>query len=596
MKVSISKGLVITAVLLMAMAGKGQTPVQMIDSLNSKLGKTQSPKERVDILGNISRLYMNVDIAASDSVGRLIIEEAELSRDRKLMVEAMLINGERNSYFATRRENLTKAIEFYNKALELAKQYKLEKETIQCYISLSGIYRAVPDVEKSSANINQAMSYLETVNDDSLKVLGQLEQGNVQGLRREKLLSLRNYLGALRLAEEMKNVILEVQCYNALTNFYHSIKDYDRAIDYALKALNISGLIKPGNTAYQRVTAITAIGNLYSQKKSYDIANRYFQQSIHIADSLRYETLKIPAYMGILNNYLNAGRPADALRYLDKSTEVKAFAAKFGLSGQLDYGYGYIYTDLGKYDSAKFYYDKAAPFFEQNSNETSKYVYYYQLGRMYRLSGNNKLAAENFLKSKEIGERIADPERIQIAVKELDTVYFNMGDYRQSKLFGAMYYQYKDSLDKLGKENDLLQAEAADEQQRLERKLKEEEENIKRKNNIQYTAITMGIVVMLVLLVVMGMFRVSAGFIKALGFFVFLMLFEFVFLVFKKNIHAITHGEPWKDLAFMIALAALLVPLHHWMEHKVLHYLTSHNRLTQAGHHIKNKLFKRNKE
>ena len=29
-----------------------------------------------------------------------------------------------------------------------------------------------------------------------------------------------------------------------------------------------------------------------------------------------------------------------------------------------------------------------------------------------------------------------------------------------------MFYQYKDSIDKLGKEKDLLQAEAADEQQR----------------------------------------------------------------------------------------------------------------------------------
>ena len=104
-------------------------------------------------------------------------------------------------------------------------------------------------------------------------------------------------------------------------------------------------------------------------------------------------------------------------------------------------------------------------------------------------------------------------------------------------------------------------------------------------------AIILGIVVLFITLVVLGMFKVSAGLIKAIGFFVFLMLFEFVFLVFKKNIYSITHGEPWKDLAFMIALAALLVPLHHWLEHRVLRYLTSHNRLTAAGIHIKNRLF-----
>ena len=109
-------------------------------------------------------------------------------------------------------------------------------------------------------------------------------------------------------------------------------------------------------------------------------------------------------------------------------------------------------------------------------------------------------------------------------------------------------------------------------------------------------AITLGIVVLFMALVILGMFKVSAGLIKAVGFFVFLMLFEFIFLVFKKNIYSVTNGEPWKDLIFMIALAALLVPLHHWLEHKVLHYLTSHNRLTSAGHHIRNKLFKRTNE
>ena len=137
--------------------------------------------------------------------------------------------------------------------------------------------------------------------------------------------------------------------------------------------------------------------------------------------------------------------------------------------------------------------------------------------------------------------------------------------------------------------------EADDEQQRQEKLAKEVEEAKKRRNNIQYLGIVIGIIGLFVALVVLGMFKVSAGLIKAIGFFVFIMLFEFVFLVFKKNIYSITHGEPWKDLAFMIALAALLVPLHHWLEHKVLHYLTSHNRLTSAGHHIRNKIFRRTK-
>ena len=79
------------------------------------------------------------------------------------------------------------------------------------------------------------------------------------------------------------------------------------------------------------------------------------------------------------------------------------------------------------------------------------------------------------------------------------------------------------------------------------------------------------------------------------GFFAFLMFFEFIFLIFKKNIYAITHGEPWMDLLFMIALAAILLPLHHWLEHKVLHYLTSTNKLTTAGSALRTRLSRRMK-
>jgi hypothetical protein len=41
--------------------------------------------------------------------------------------------------------------------------------------------------------------------------------------------------------------------------------------------------------------------------------------------------------------------------------------------------------------------------------------------------------------------------------------------------------------------------------------------------------------------------------------------------------------------------AAVLVPLHHWLEHKVIKYLTSHNRLTASGKTLLSKVFIRKK-
>jgi hypothetical protein len=71
----------------------------------------------------------------------------------------------------------------------------------------------------------------------------------------------------------------------------------------------------------------------------------------------------------------------------------------------------------------------------------------------------------------------------------------------------------------------------------------------------------------------MGFIRVSTTVIRILGFFSFILLFEFIVLIADNYIHAVTHGEPWKVLTIKIGLAAILVPLHHLLEKKAIKYL-----------------------
>jgi cation transport ATPase len=178
-------------------------------------------------------------------------------------------------------------------------------------------------------------------------------------------------------------------------------------------------------------------------------------------------------------------------------------------------------------------------------------------------------------------------QNVQSSAKHLDSLYIKTANYKLSNQYNSMYYLYKDSTEKLNKEKELAQVEAADEQQRLEKEEKKKEEEEIRSHNIQYMGITIGIATFFLVLVLMGIFKVSENTIKILGFFAFIMFFEFIILIADDKIHHLTHGEPWKVLAIKIILIAMLLPLHHWLEEKVIHYLTSHNRLTAAGHHIR---------
>ncbi len=567
------------------------------DSIKAELAKAKTAEEKVKWLDELSRVMMNVNPQQGDEYGQKLIAVAEESRDRKLMVNAYMSNGIRCSYFAVKKEYTSKAIEFYNRALQVARENRLDEEAGAVQLYLSSIYLNVPDNDRALSYATQAFSLISTLTNDSLRAEAHNVYGHVYKVKNEKILALRNFLSALRIAEEIKNHSLIRNCYLYLSDFYSSIEDYDKAIDYFSLAYKKLDFTNEKNVPYQRVVYINSIGNLFAQKKSYDIAISYFERSIAMADSLKFSTLKIPGYISLLNQYLRIDQPGKALAYMNSPAgeNLKKYLGNFGMSSLIDNAYAVIYRDLGRFDSAAYYFNKAKPAIEQSNSEASNMSFYGQLAKFYKVSGNNQKAIEYYLKVKEMSDKSGLLENIQGAAKNLDTLYTRLGNFQLAGKYNAIYYQYKDSIDKQSREKELAQVEADDEQQRQAKLLKEKEENDRRRKSTQLIAIAIFIAALFTALVMLGMFKVSKGTIRSLGFFAFIMLFEFIFLVFKKNIGGITGGEPWKDLAFMIALAALLVPLHHWLEHKVIHYLTSHNRLTTSGQNLLSKFSRKTK-
>jgi tetratricopeptide (TPR) repeat protein len=576
---------------------QAQAQAAAVDSMKRALAKTSDISGKVYWLDVLSRTLMNVDMQEAEKYGNQLIEIAEESRDRKLMVTAYISNGNRCSYFAGTKDFINRSIDYYNKALDIAKQNRLDEETGKALLKLASINLAVPDKDRALSYANQAFSIISTVNNDSLKAESYNVFGDVYLVRNDKILALRNYLIALRLAEDIKNPsVLRASNVN-LSGFYSNIGDYDRAIDYYIRAMKNLDDIKEKNVPYVRVVDISSIGNLYAQKKNYDLAISYFKRSIAMADSLKFSNLKIPAYINLLNQYLRSDKSREALDYFNSSSgkELKDFLNKFGFSGVVDQAYAVIYGGLNQYDSSMYYFERAYPFFDKSVNTGSQMSFFAQLADVNRKMGKYDTAIALYTRVKTIADKVGQLESARSAAKHLDSLYMEKGNFQMASKFNGIYYELKDSVEKLNKEKELAQVEASDEQLRLVRIEKEKVEAKRKRFNIQYLAITIGITALFVALVMLGMFRVSATTIKMIGFFAFLMFFEFIFLIFKKNIYSITEGEPWKDLLFMIGLAALLLPLHHWLEHKVIHYLTSHNRLTEAGSQLRNRLFNRKK-
>ncbi|MBK8600402.1 MAG: hypothetical protein IPN80_07455 [Flavobacterium sp.] len=112
-------------------------------------------------------------------------------------------------------------------------------------------------------------------------------------------------------------------------------------------------------------------------------------------------------------------------------------------------------------------------------------------------------------------------------------------------------------------------------------KLAEEKEKLdeEKKQNIQYTFITIGILILLTIyLIISKSLFVNSKLIKFIGIVSLLIVFEFINLLIHPFLEKITHHSPILILLALVIIAGVLVPLHHKVEHLLVSKLVEKNK------------------
>lgn len=546
----------------------------LADSLKKNLQNATTDAQKIRWMSELASFYTNLDNPRAEQYQKELLQIAELSRDRRLMVSAYLRCADRYYNHGGIQHHLNRAIEFSNKALELSKSSHLEDLMAWSYIYLARGARNSGENDKALNFSTLALSMAAALEDDSLQVSVYNAVGATYLARNEKLLAFRNYSQALNRAEQMDklNYDLLQSCYYSLSNFYTDLQDFEKAKDYMFR---LQKLTLDFDRPYERLEVYNFLGRIYTLSKQSDIAISFYERAMALADSLNFGIYRLNSYSYILQQYLTNNQGEKALTYFREHRELQDFMVNAGFTYFVDQVYGIAYTKVGQMDSAGYYFKKAQPDFESKANKYNQYWFYYQYGQYYNKKKDYKNALTYWLKARKIGEERGDIELLQTISGNLDSLYQKLGDYKSAYSYNAQFHTYKDSLEKLSTEKDLLLLEVDNENKRRERELALAEEEKRTRHNIQYMGITAAIAGVFIVLVMLGIFSVSQTTIKILGFFAFIFLFEFIILLADNQIHHWTHGEPWKILAIKIGLISILLPLHHYLEEKVIHYLIS---------------------
>lgn len=426
------------------------------------------------------------------------------------------------------------------------------------------------DLIKSNQLLNDALNISKDLN-DSLRTIILLQASSRYNSMNNHLQSLQLAFQAHELASQLKSLRLQQSTNNLIEEIYRSLRNYGKALEYGTKNLQMLRLI---NLPHMRALKHAHVASSYFRLDLPVLGHYHMNEAFRVADSIKgskrlyneitgfiVAALTFSTHNEVLADFLKRYRQhffiLPANEFLDYVTLARAFAK------------------TGQMDSAKALITKAANFLKTNERPDVIRRYHYTLARISVHDKDWNGATESYKKAIQVA---LTQNNLTDGIEYTDSLIGILE--QQNRLAEAVqYYKLSDSLQKevaiqLDKEDLTRQEVAALEKEKQLQAIEIEREKNQR-HNLQYLGITAGVVSLFILLLIMGLFKVSPRMIKVLSFFAFLLFFEFVFLLFKKKIYVLTYGEPWKDLAFMVLLAAVMVPLHHWGEHKAVEYLSN---------------------
>lgn len=395
-----------------------------------------------------------------------------------------------------------------------------------------------------------------------------------------------------------------------LQSYYMHIYNPDSALIIAYDALRLAKKIKfkegISNTYEVLAIILMKVGN-YNKALSYYIENLKIEESLNSMEgiaSVRNNMGIVNMYMKDYQNALQSYKMADSIAY---KHEIK------DLYYSIKQNIGDVYEEMNLNDSAYIYYNQALNIAIQNSDEYSIGQSTLGLANIAAKQKNYELSLANYKTAMPILLQANDDDlyceatlgmasvyneiqnedsalyyahqslyyakKINFHSRELEASKFLSNFFSKSKKPDSAYFYLnkaitiKDSLlsiETIRVAEQLSFNEQIRQQEMAEKAIQEKEE---RRRQLQHIFIGIFIPLLFFATILLSRVRVKVWLIKLLGVISLLFLFEYLTLLLHPVVADFTHHTPIFEILIFVAIASLLIPLHHKIEHKMIELL-----------------------
>ena len=350
-----------------------------------------------------------------------------------------------------------------------------------------------------------------------------------------KIKSLEFGIKANQVAEKSKNDRLKTFAKAMLALTYLTMGDFEKAVSYNKDAMEAGSKYE---TDIISVCAVNDMGTIYLAMGKIDSALVYTQKAYELAIKSNITYWLTSTYLQFGSIHASLKNTSLALNYWNLALEE---AKRIGSPKFASTAYNAIaqfYNSSNQKDSAKLYATKAITSVTNTA--------------FYTLN--------------------VEPAKLLLDI------------YHDSNIDSAFKYSeiYRTATDSLFNIRTLQQAQlmAVEEEARIAG-LKMEEEKVEEahKENLEYTFIALGIVSFLMIFILFSRKHITnTNVIKFLSVISLLIVFEFLNLLIHPFLEKITHHSPLLMLLSLVALAAIIVPFHHKVEHWAVNKLIENNK------------------
>ena len=395
--------------------------------------------------------------------------------------------------------------------------------------------------------------------------------------------ALRIAQKALFLSRRIKYVEGESRSLGQMANGFLSMSDYPHALEYYLQKLKLE---EQRNNPYNLAGVTMNIGIVYVYREEYEKALLYLYRADSIITANNITDLKFNINLNIGDVYNRKNIPDSAFNYFSRSLLFAGMMQDGDFTGIAMTGLAHVYLQLHRYDKALEYYRDGIANLESADDEDMLCEASLGLAKLY--DGQNdadsaayfgrrsfSLAKKDSFSSRQLEAAVFLTELYK-KVPNNDSAYFYL---QQEQALGALI----NSKEKIRESQNISISEQLRQDEMADNLKKAKEE---RSQQLQLLLIGLFIPTFFLITILLSRIRLHIRVIRFLGIISLLILFEYLTLLLHPMVLNITHHTPFLELLIFVAIASMLIPAHHRIEHRLIEKLTGRKRSYSANNLI----------